>query len=86
MLYFLLFLSKILTPSPPSRHITLSCLLLLQSSSACQESERLSVSIKQPGKGAEGTEWPSFSPKHKGFKLLSPLKNQEIGGESDLLR
>lgn len=81
MLYFPLFLSKILTPSPPSRYITLSSLLLLQSGGACQESERFSACIEQPGKGADRTELPSFGPKREVFKLcLSPLKNQEIGG------
>lgn len=88
MLCFLLFLSKILTPSPPSQYITLSCLLLLQSGSACQESERFSACIQQPGKGADRTELPSVGPKHEVFKLcVSPLKNQEIGGaaESGLL-
>lgn len=88
MLYFPLFLSKILTPSPPSRYITLSCLLLLQSGSACQESERLSACIEQFGKGADRTELPSFGPKREVFKLCpTPLKNQEIRGaeESGLL-
>lgn len=88
MLYFPLFLSKILTRSPSSQRITLACLLLLLSGSACQKSERLSVCIEQPGKGAVRAELPSFGPKREVFKLcVSPLKNQEIGEavESGLL-
>lgn len=79
MLYFPLFLSRILTPSPFSQYITLACLLLFQSGSGCQKSERLSVCIEQPGKGAVRAESPSFGPQHEVFKLcVSPLKNQEI--------
>lgn len=81
MLDFPLFLSKILSPSPC---ITLSCLLFLQSGGACQESERFSVCIEQPGKGALRTELPGLGPKHEVFKLcVSALKKQELGGAAE---